>query len=427
MTIDDFCAAMGFGHGEKHLLEEIWDEVLNTAPQGVPEFMTMDFCRKYYPVTGGDLKHLERMEEVCRIAGRTPEAALYAWLLHYGLFLRKMQANLRNLPLPEKIFGENAGIFQLMVAVSAVPLIEKTLERMKIPLSYASDIAKWIGGTIGIFETGNSGLPGHSLLQTSWIRNYIDGRLFRIGRFEFLMHEYPPWMPAVYRNRKDGSLMVFCRDGWRFLPDGSRPKAGTPDSEVVFTRLKILDNHVTGTPVTPRGRVLLGRKVTIDLAEWEGICQPWELAPSIHIPAGGGMKPELAKESLIAAKEFFRRYFKQDVKIFICHSWILNPDWETELPDSNLAKFMREGYMTPGLETDGRDGVFFIFGRADDVDPLACPAVTSMQKAFHRILRSGRRLRSGTLFFLTDRLDRFGTQYYRNLEKESGGCSGDAC
>ena len=414
MTIDDFCAAMGFGAAEKHLLEEIWDEAVKTAPADLPVFMTMDFCRNYYPMTGGDLKHLTRMEEVCRIVEQTPEAALYAWILHYGLFLRGAQANLRNLPLPSGVFGENAGIFQLMVAVSAIPLIEKTPERMKIPHSYALDIAKWIGGTIGLFETGNNGIPGHTLQQTSWIRNYIDGRLFRIGRFEFLMHEYPLWMPAVYRNRKDGSLMVLCRDGWRFLPDGCRPKRGTPDSEVVVTRLKIMDNHVTGTPVTPRGEVLLGRKVTIDLADWEALCNPWELTPSIHIPAGGGMKPELTKASLIEAKEFFRKYFKQDIRMFICHSWILNPDWESELPDSNLAKFMREGYMTPGLESDGRDGVFFVFGRTDNDDPLTYPAVTSIQKAFHRILKSGRRLRSGAVLFLTDKLDRFGTQYYRN-------------
>lgn len=413
MTIDDFCAAMGFGPAEKHLLEEIWDEAVKTAPAGIPEFMTMDFCRNYYPMTGGDLKHLTRMEEVCRIVERSPEAALYAWILHYGLFLRRAQANLRNLPLPSGVFGENAGIFQLMIAVSAIPLIEKTLERMKIPHSYVLDIAKWTGGTIGLFEIGNNGIPGHTLQQTSWIRNYIDGRLFRIGRFEFLMHGYPPWMPAVYRSRKDGSLMVLCRDGWRFLPDGRRPNPETPDSEVVITRLKMMDNHVTGTPVTPRGEVLLGRKVTIDLAEWEALCNPWELTPSIHIPAGGGMKPELAKESLIEAKEFFRRYFKQDIKMFVCHSWILNPDWESELPDSNLTKFMREGYMTPGLESDGRDGVFFVFGRTDNGDPLTYPAVTSVQKAFHRILKSGRRLRCGAVFFLTDKLDRFGTQYYR--------------
>ena len=220
MTIEDFCAAMGFGSAEKHLLEEIWDEAVKTAPADVPAFMTMDFCRNYYPMTGGDLKHLTRMEEVCRIVERTPEAALYAWILHYGFFLRRVQAHFRNLPLPSKVFGENAGIFQLMAAVSAIPLIEKTLERMKIPHSYVLDIAKWIGGTIGLFEIGNNGIPGHTLQQTSWIRNYIDGRLFRIGRFEFLMHEYPLWMPAVYRNRKDGSLMVLCRDGWRFLPDG---------------------------------------------------------------------------------------------------------------------------------------------------------------------------------------------------------------
>lgn len=208
--------------------------------------------------------------------------------------------------------------------------------------------------------------------------------------------------------------MVFCRDKWRFMPDGSIPQISTPDSELVPVKLKILDNHVTGTPVTPYGKVLIGRKVTIDLAEWEGICQPWELVPSIHIPGGGGMKPELVKQSMLDAKEFFRKYFKQDVKLFVCASWILNPDWETELPDSNLAKFMREGYMTPFGRAGGRDGIFFIFGRTDNEAPLTYPAHNTMQQAFHRLLKAGRPLRSGAVFFLTDKLDRFGTQYYRN-------------
>lgn len=414
MTIDDFCSVLGFDHAAKHILEDVWEEAARTAPQGIPPFMTMDFCRRYYPHTGGDPELLKRMEEVCRIVAKTPEAAFYAWLLHYSVFHRTPAANFGSLPLPVKLFGENAGVFQLMFAVSAIPMIEATVERLNIPEQYALDIAKWIGGTIQIFAEGHNGLPGHTLQQSGWIRHYIDGRLFRIGRFEYLMHTCPDWIPAIYRNRRDGSLMVFCRDNWRFMPDGSIPLITTPAQELVSTKLKILDNHVTGTPITPDGKVLIRRKVTIDLAEWEGICQPWELVPSIHIPGGGGMKPELVKQSMLDAKEFFRKYFKQDVKLFVCASWILNPDWETELPDSNLAKFMREGYMTPFGKAGGRDGIFFIFGRTDNEDPLTYPAHNTMQQAFHRLLKAGRPLRSGAIFFLTDKLDRFGTQYYRS-------------
>ena len=420
MTVENFCRVMGFGNAEKNILEKIWDELLQSAPAGVPDFMTMDFCRKYYPLTGGAPEHLKRMEKVCEIVRQTPEAALYAWILHYGIFLRTPQINMGAFPLPTKVFGENAGIFQLMFAVSAIPLIEKTMTQMNIPVSYAHDIAKWIGGTIQIFEAGNQGIPGHTLQQSSWIRHYINGELFRIGRFEYFMHEFPAWVPAVYRNKKDGSLMVFCRDGWRFLPDGKRPPAGSASPDAVVTRLKIMDGHATGIPIAPDGKVLLHHETSIDLSEWEPVCQSWDITPSIHIPAGGHMTPELAKQSMQEAKVFFRKYLGQDVKMFVCYSWILNPDWETELPESNLAKFMREGYMTPPMESDGRDGVFFVFGKTDHADPLTYPAVNTMQKAFHRILQSGRRLQSGAIFFLTDQLDHFGTQFYRSHSRIRG-------
>ena len=72
MTIDDFCSVLGFDHAAKHILEDVWEEAARTAPQGIPPFMTMDFCRRYYPHTGGDPELLKRMEEVCRIVAKTP-------------------------------------------------------------------------------------------------------------------------------------------------------------------------------------------------------------------------------------------------------------------------------------------------------------------------------------------------------------------
>ena len=416
MNLDSLCAAFDYPESVKHVLYEIWNEAVAQMPQGILPFMTVDFCRKYYPLTDGAPEHLERMKECSRISAEKPAAMHLAWLLYYGTFLRKKLFHFPDLPLPEKVFGNNAGMFQFMLALSCVPLIEKKLEQMNIPVSFAHDIAKWAKGTIRIYETGHRGLPGFNFCQLYWMRYYTEGKLFRIGRLEYLLHNAPAWMPAVYKNRYDGSLKVFCPDRWRFLPDGSRPLTETPDEETCITSLKIADGRLIGTPILPNGKILLDWTESIRLDEWEPVCSPWEPVPSIHIPGGGGMSPEMVRQSMLEAKQFFRKYFNMDIRMFVCCSWILNPDWERELPDSNMVKFLQEGYAFPGTETQGKEGLFFVFG-SNDADPFAFPKENRLYEAFRRILKSGGILRNGGVFFLTDRLNEFGTQCYRrNLD-----------
>lgn len=411
MELKTFCTEMGFGTDAEKILFPVWDTLCEKTPQGVPAFMKRDFYSKYYAMTNGPSGVLERMDAVSEVVSRNPAAAFYASFLHYAMFSACPAIPVSRLPNAEKVFGENAGIFNLMVALSSLPLTAKTLEKLGIPEQYLLDGAAWVGGTVHIYAAAHGGIPGHTLTQTPWLRWNVDGKLFRIGRLEYLFGGWPEWLPVVYTNRKDGSLAVLCRDQWAFDKDGFRvdPEKETP---AFVARLKELDKRITGTPVTPEGIPLSGRKVTLDLRDWAPLCASWDLIPSIHIPGGGGMTPEAVKSSLLEAKQFFRKYFSTDVKAFVCGSWIFNPAWEKELPGSNLADFSRQVYKGPCFPAGGGPGLFFVYGR-DDTDPRELPCSSSLHEAFRRIYERGEPLRSGTMFILTDDLNHYGTEYYR--------------
>ena len=254
----------------------------------------------------------------------------------------------------------------------------------------------------------------------------MENRLFRVGRFEFLVHSAPEWLPAIYRSRKSGRTVALCRDGWVLTREGFRARNGAvgvaggegypvrPEAAgILVAHLDEADGKVTGIPINPAtGRAESEQREPLDLTEYAPVLSAHEWVPSLHIPGGGGMTPKLAKESLCRAVEFFRRYFHKELHAICCESWILNPDWMAELPGSNLARFMEEVYLTPMPEVD-RAGLFFVYGRSEG-KLSEYPADNSLRRAFRRIIDAGRPLRMGGMFILTADLDRFGTGTYRN-------------
>jgi hypothetical protein len=93
-------------------------------------------------------------------------------------------------------------------------------------------------------------------------------------------------------------------------------------------------------------------------------------------------------------------------------SWILNPQiGQIYRPDSNMVLWQQEMYLYP-IASSGRDGLHFLFAR-DDIDPATAPRDTSMRRAFLDWLASGKRLMSGGAFILTEDLQYYGTQHYR--------------
>jgi len=409
MILSDFCKTMGFNAAAEAILAPVWTEMLETFPGELP-FLADDFQKTWLPRTGSGPELLPELLKAAAMTRSTPALALYAWVLHHGLVRAPMLPNLNKLPPPEKVMGDLAGMFTLAVSLAALPLIEAKHQELGIPRNYTDDLFTWLKGAIGVHRAGHDGQPGLCLNQYYWIRFYIDGTLFRIGRFEYLIHPVKDFVPAVFRSIRTGKLAVLAPDNWCFDGEGRRAAEG------FRTTLRYADGKFTGTPITPDGRALCGKTLTIDTAEFQPVVTPWEWVPSIHIPAGGGMTPERVLASLRGAKAFFKQYFGRDIRMFCCSSWILCPDWETELPGSNLASFIRLGWQIPSSTPSPTTGHFFVFGRSE-VDYDRIPQTTALHRAFKRLHDKGRVLRGGGLVILTDDLDKICDGYYRDPEK----------
>ncbi len=339
--------------------------------------------------------------------------ANYNYLCHY--WLERSDTLLYGFKLPqfeEAAEGsEHAGIYNLLAVFAAFEYVEKTYRRLGLPDDIAQDTLQYTTGAIMEYASGNDGKLGINGRKLHWFRFYIEGKLFRIGRLEYMIQDPLSYLPVVYRRNSDGKVIALCRNGWVVRKDGLLPFPEDPADECVTVTLEQTDDTVCGTVINPAGFVELDRRITLKLDEYTPLWNMWDLVPGIHIPGGGGMKRGLIEDSLRKARDFFPKYFKRRVAGFSCFSWIFNPDFEEELPNSNLADFMREVYLFP-FKSVGVEGLQFVFGKSSK-DWSDFPADNSLRLAFHRIREAGKRLKAGGMFIDAESIDKFGTQTYR--------------
>jgi hypothetical protein len=140
-------------------------------------------------------------------------------------------------------------------------------------------------------------------------------------------------------------------------------------------------------------------EISLDLTQWKKIMGPGDWTIHYHIPGGGGMTPEASAAAFEEAAEFFAKYFPdKPVKVIWSNSWFFNPVYKEYLPESNITKLSKAGYLFPVAST-GKDGLRFVFGREDDdFDSYECK--TSLQKAVMRCRREHGFLRRAGWFML---------------------------
>ena len=388
-----------------------------TGFSGLPEYMTMEFVHRYYPWVGGDEKHYTAFERVAEKVAASEALQLYAHHAHNVLFVYPLEeCRFGSWPVLSTVLGDDSGMFDFMIAMSAIPMWAETHRKMGIPENYSRASAEWLNGTLRIYNSAHPGCYGIDRTQVYWLRFNIDGKLFRIGRFEYMIEELPGYMPRVFRNKTTGKTIALCGDNWGLLGDGTRMfNKGAEETIPLRAKVTEKDNHVYGIRISPTGKAVINEICDLDLNEYEEILHKGDFTPGMHIPGGGGMTVEKAYASWQEALEFFPKYLNKTPKAISCLSWIFNSSFERELPDSNLAKLMRVVYLFPECSY-GRDGAFFIFGRSDG-DFSVYPQDNSVRKAFHRIVDAGELLKSGGMFILPQEIREHNGNRYRREEK----------
>ena len=185
-----------------------------------PPCFQISFFEHYAPKLGVPLPFAAEIPELIRRVKEEKTLQIYANCI-LNAALQKGSWELGNWPGPHTLLSERqCGLYQLLIAMAALPRIEESYRKLGLSASFADGAAKWIGGTIALYAAAHNGNPGHDLRQITWLKNYIDNRLFRIGRFEYLIHSRPDWLPAVYRSRQTGRTEALCPEGWILKSDG---------------------------------------------------------------------------------------------------------------------------------------------------------------------------------------------------------------
>ncbi len=401
---------------EPEVLEALlphWEESEASFPGETPSFLLPAEALRHRDYCGFGPEIDPLLLETARRIAADPALSHLAWHCYRLLYEHLDYTDTPRWPTLQHVLGEAGGVLYLLVVMGMVPRVRAIHQAMGVPDEVTRETCNQVCSVAGVYRR-MSGRLGVTLNTVYWMRHYIAGRLFRLGRFEYMLRPFGGAV-EVYRHRQTGAVVALAPDGWRFNGEGQVDGTGgvTDDERGWTASLTRTDDAVAGYPVSPQG-MAVRHEVRLPKSEWECVLKQGDTVMEMHIPAGGNMTPERCGDSNHRAAQFFRRFFPdQPARAIVSISWIFNTQLEEiTLSSDNLVLYQRELYLFP-VPSSGRDGLWFIFLR-DDLDPAALPRDTSLRRGVADFLAAGNVWRCGGMFFLADDLDHFGTQHYRS-------------
>ncbi|MHA6485009.1 acyltransferase domain-containing protein [Paenibacillus sp. strain BS8-2] len=287
---------------------------------------------------------------------------------------------------------ERAGLFNVLVVVGLLPWTIRYYRSKGIQESVLaetmSDLFIWM--THHHAEHGGWGLD-----NLAWLLNHVGGRIFRLGRLQFV-HKISDHDIIVMRHRESGRTVLFSEPGIHYRSDGLvNGTNGKVEADKYWTSgFHQDDGGFTGYPLIPTGLASQGL-IRLSSADWEVAFRRGDPVLDMHIPEGEPMLPEACEESMKRAVAFFGEYFPEKaVKAFVCVSWLLDSQLADILPAaSNITAFQRKLQLFPVL-SDERETYVRVFG-TETLDPSTASSDTGLRKAIIAFAANGHRLHGG--------------------------------
>jgi len=220
-----------------------------------------------------------------------------------------------------------AGMFYALVFLSAVPHVRDLHAlrgiREEITRDTLTDLEVWMRDHRT--RTGRWGLD-----QLAWFREHFAGRLFRLGRLQFMPEPFA-YDIRFFSDRHD-AVIALAETGCRFREDGQFDGAdGVTDPRAWVAELTC-GRQYCGSPVSADGRAR-HETIRLDASEWMEALRKGDTILGVHIPASGALDFDQCGESFRRALAFFPRYFPEwDLHAFACTSWMLDPQLALYLP-----------------------------------------------------------------------------------------------
>ena len=381
-----------------------WDAALAANP---PEsyasaFLAPDRVEAHWrmsPLREDSLGPLLKMAE--RVREDKLLLALAAFM-HWRIFQDRDPNGQWSWPGPKPLEGVDAGCFHFLVALGFLPEYSAAQRALGIPEDVIGDSCLQVGCYAFNFHraTGRTGIFSN---QLSWLHVYFPpGRYYRIGRLEFQSFVYShPF--KVYRRKTDGRTCALCLPGHWYTREGEACLSGCDrPADAWEPTLEERGNGVFGHPVGHDARVS-PEKVFLPADEWECALDQGDNILNMHIPSGGGMTPDLVRDSLRRAIPFFDHYYPdKPAKAIVCTSWIFSNQLSECLPpDSNILALQKMVHLVP-MSSSPSSGLWFVFLVNPPFDVAALPRDTSMRRAIADWLAAGNVFHLGGMYLLRD-------------------------
>jgi len=395
-----------------------WEESVASLPEGVPPFLRPEEVRRNHSWSSLPPETEPALLAAAARMRQEPALVMLAWHCYRLLYEHVDYEQTRDWPELKAALGEQSGAFYLLIALGLVPRVLEVHRKMGVSEEITRETLQQIVCYSRNYKRMTDGGLGIPVKQLYWLRHYDAGRLFRLGRFEYMLRPFRAAI-RVYRHRHTGRVVALAPDGVRYNKEGYVDgSAGIVDTEHGWTAVLTEDEEaVVGYPISPKGYAVK-RQVRLEKALWDCVLQQGDTTLEMHIPEGGGMTLDRCADSFRRATAFFEELFPdQPFNSISSTSWIFNNQLQQiRLSSENLARFQRELYLYP-VRSSGQDGLWFIFLR-EPLDLATAPRQTSLQRAVADFISAGNVWRNGGMFFLTEHLPYFGTQYYRSQEPD---------
>lgn len=351
-----------------------------------------------------DVAETER-EPLLAMAGRVkadPDLLALAAYAHWRIFRDEDPKSEYSWPALAEKLGDDSALFYLVVALGFAVEYERRQADRSIPAEVIRDTAQQTGRYADNYRFATK-RPGIFANQLCWLHNYFPpARYFRIGRLEFCQGVYgSPY--RFYRNRWSGRTVALAQAGVWYTAEGRAPFPDLPrPADAWQSTFEEKDGFVIGSPLANDGCVQR-TLIRLPRKSWDLVLEPGDPLLETHIPGGGGMRPELVRDSLVEALRFFDAHFPDNgIRAITSGSWIFSPNLREILPaDSNILAFQDMLHLLP-CGSPRNDGLWFVFFQGSLVDPKDRPRDTSMRRAIAEWLDKGNFFQAGAMILLRE-------------------------
>jgi hypothetical protein len=407
LTLDQVAQDLSFSPQDLQVFREDWDKTAASYPRSHPVFLTPGYITQVCKELALSDEMASQALKALSFFHNRPAALRLAWHCHAALFelANVHYRHIAKWPEFTEKSGPGAPMFNFFIMLSGLKQVLALHAQRGIAPQVTREmfLDAEIWARDSVTRTGVWGVK-----SLGWIWHHLTGRLYQLGRLQYTLDE--GWLPyLVYRNTHTRQVVALAGHGMKFRADGQCFDADrTTDPNAWTATLVETDKEIVGSRIDPEGRAVPG-PVSLPKSHWECVLKPGDPTIGFHMPASGPLDHGACGESLARAVTFFTKHYpERPFKAFNCASWLLDNQLPDVLPrDGNIVRFQRETYLVPAPgATDGQtlDRVFPAYA----ITPQSldhAPNKTSLQKAFIKELKAGRKFRTGACYLFVEDLD----------------------